>query len=135
MKAARPVLVLLVLATGSGAWFWWTAPLRRLRRRFARLAMERAFHFVAEDASAARPWLGLDTPTSLTRSYSSSMTVDEVIGTAQRHLRTVGWSSLVDDRDGGVEIVAEDREPGQSGSALIVVTKDNDRTLIEVTVK
>jgi hypothetical protein len=129
---AGPVLLpVAALAARS----WWTRPLRRLRRRANGLRMERAFRFVGEDSGNARRYFGLDSPRSLTRSYATSLTVDETVQATRRHLRALGYAVRVEHHDSGVELLVRDAEPEQGGPAQVAVSKDDHRTLVEVTVR
>jgi hypothetical protein len=143
MRAARPTRPrslllagpLLLPVLGLAARLWWTRPLRRLRHRANGLGMERAFRFVGEDSGNARRYLGLDSPRSLTRSYATSLTVDETVQATRRHLRALGYTVRLEHHRSGVELLVRtgDHEPG--GPAHVAVSKDDQRTLIEVTVR
>lgn len=129
---AGPVVT---LAAGALARAWWTRPLHRLRHRANRLGMERAFRFVGEDSGNARRYFGLDSPLSLTRSYATSLTVDEAVQATRRHLRALGWTVRIEHQDSGVELVVRHPDPDEPGSAHVAVLKDDHRTLVELTVR
>jgi hypothetical protein len=143
MRASRPArrrrLLLAgpiaLLAVSGTVRLWWRQPVRRLRHRADRLGLERAFRFVGEDDGNAHRYLGIDAPHSLTRSYATSLTVDEAVQAARRHLRALGHGVRLEHHDTGVELVVRPAGPADHGSAHVAVTKEDHRTLVEVTVR
>jgi hypothetical protein len=142
MRAPRPARrrrllligpVVLLAAAAGAARLWWRQPLRRLRRRADRLGLERAFRLVGEDRADAYRYLGVDTPHSLTRSYTTALTVEDAVLAARRHLRSLGYGVRVEHRDAGVELSVRQEGPPEQGSARVAVSKQERRTLIELT--